>query len=128
MNIAFQGRHRLSGPPESIQAQLETLKKNNPLLISAPLDANNVVAVSEQDTVAFFRDRLNIALTPRETRFLSPTVFKDSNQHAQYQAVMAELQDLAEKADDQHDAPDYNPSHGLLWRPLSDLLEAFTRH
>jgi hypothetical protein len=84
--------------------------------------------VSEQDTVAFFRDRLNIALTPRETRFLSPTVFKDSNQHAQYQAVMAELQDLAEKADDQHDAPDYNPSHGLLWRPLSDLLEAFTRH
>jgi hypothetical protein len=125
MNIQFQGRHRLFGNPETIHTQLETLKKNHPLVISAQLGGGRALAVSGEDTVDFFRNRLNIALSPRETRFLSPTVFKDPNEQPQYQKVMTELQQLAEDAEDQQDALDYNPSHGLLWRPLAELLEAF---
>lgn len=128
MNIQFQGKHRLYGGPESIQNQLETLKKNHPLVISAQLDGDRVLAVSGEDTVDFFRNRLNIALSPRETRFLSPTVFKDPNEQSQYQNVMSELQQLADDAEEQQEAPDYNPSHGLLWRPLAELLEAFLRN
>ena len=125
MNIQFQGKHRLFGNPETIHTQLETLKKNHPLLISAQLDGGRALAVSGEDTVDFFRNRLNIALSPRETRFLSPTVFKDANEQPQYQKVMTELQQLADDAEEQQEAPDYNPSHGFLWRPLAELLDAF---
>jgi hypothetical protein len=125
MNIQFQGRHRLFGNPETIHTQLETLKKNHPLVISAQLAGGRALAVSGEDTVDFFRNRLNIALSPRETRFLSPTVFKDPNEQPQYEKVMTELQQLADDAEEQQEAPDYNPSHGLLWRPLAELLEAF---